>query len=127
MNESAGANEQPENGGSAMVDFDATMQRLGNDRELLGEFIEIFLDDSPVMLEKFAAGLEVSDAKKIRESVHAIKGLASNFGAEPFCKLAQQIENAAAAGDVETCQQQMPTFLALFESLKAELVNLAGK
>lgn len=107
----------------SMIEYDAIMSRLGGDHELLNEFIEIFIEDSPEHLKKFVAGLKNEDAGQVRHAVHSLKGLASNFGAVQFCRAAQSIESSAAEGSLDQCREQQNGFSDLLNELTKELVS----
>lgn len=105
----------------SMIEYDAAMKRLCGDHELFMEFVEIFLEDAPAHLAKFDAAFQTKNAQQVRRSAHALKGLASNFGAKDFCLAAQAIEVNASAGELDQCYDQQEEFTSLLERLTVEL------
>lgn len=107
----------------SMIEYDAAMKRLGGDQELFVEFVEIFLEDSPEHFAEFNAGLQTDDAQRVRHAAHALKGLASNFGAQDFCRSAQTIEASAASGELDDCREKQNELAAMLNRLSGELAN----
>lgn len=108
--------EIPNQDSHSVIEYDAVMKRLGGDQELFKDFVAIFLEDSPPHIENFNNGIVAKDAAQIRNAVHALKGLASNFGAKEFCLTAQTIEASVAIGELELYDQRK-RFLALLMQL----------
>lgn len=104
-----------------MIEHEAIMKRLGGDQELFKEFVEIFLEDAPEYLQNFEAGLANENRSQVQHAAHALKGLASNFGAAEFCRTAMIVELAATNGDLELCHDQQKRLVSLLQQLSAEL------
>lgn len=107
-----------------LVDEAGALRRLGGDRQLLDEFITIFNEDSPVLLEGIRAGLESRDSMQVRRNAHALKGLVSNFGAEECVKLARRIELAGRADSVDDCCDDFDKLVDLIGQVSNELRSL---
>jgi CheY-like chemotaxis protein/HPt (histidine-containing phosphotransfer) domain-containing protein len=83
-----------------VVDFDAALERMDGNRELLADMATFFLEDSPALVARIRAGLQNGSCEEVRRAAHSLKGLASNFGAERTVQTARTVEKAAEAGDV---------------------------
>jgi HPt (histidine-containing phosphotransfer) domain-containing protein len=69
------------------------MQRLGGDVELFREFVEIFREDSPSLMDCIRQGAEKQDGSALARGAHSLKGLVSNFGARSAVDAAKQLED----------------------------------
>jgi HPt (histidine-containing phosphotransfer) domain-containing protein len=79
-------------------DLDGTLKRLGGDRELLAELIQLFAEDAPLWLNRTAAGIADGKPENVRHAAHAFRGLAANFGAERLKSTLFQLEEKASSG-----------------------------
>lgn len=92
---------EPRNGGDprwgATLDVEDALQRLGNDQELLRDIMQIYLEDSPAMVEKIHAAVSGCDANGLQRAAHSLKGLAANLSAAEVVGVAAQLEHMGAA------------------------------
>jgi two-component system sensor histidine kinase/response regulator len=88
------------------------LARVGDDRELLAEVIELFLEDAPMDIETIRRGLDDGDSAVVRRAAHSLAGSAGNFGATDVTALARQLEAHALAEDVVATQQVFPSLQA---------------
>lgn len=82
-------------GGPAPYDLEATLERLGGDRELFEEIREAFLTDRGKKRGELAEALAASDHELLRRTAHSLRGQARNLGAEPLARAAEALEGAA--------------------------------
>ncbi|WP_461482121.1 EAL domain-containing protein [Porticoccus sp.] len=68
--------------------------------EVLVSMIEAFLEDTPVYLQSLQHAILDSDAKKVRELAHTVKGSALNFGARRVADIAKILEEKGATDDL---------------------------
>jgi HPt (histidine-containing phosphotransfer) domain-containing protein len=94
--------------------------------EFLKELIGIYLTDTPKQVVQLEDGLARQDAAVVVRASHTIKGSSGNFGAEGFSQLAQQIEAAGKANNLEAAAALMPEFKRQFEKVESALKRLAG-
>jgi HPt (histidine-containing phosphotransfer) domain-containing protein len=96
------------------VDLDRAMKRVGDDRELLGELVEIFFRDLPdrlaVLREAVGRG-RVSDVERV---AHNMKGSLATLGAQGACELAGVLETACHEARLDSAP-------SLLEALESEL------
>ncbi len=64
-------------------DRDELMERLDGDVEFLAETVEILDEDGPTLLAEVRAAAAAREPERIASAAHAIKGMVSNFCAEP--------------------------------------------
>jgi two-component system, sensor histidine kinase and response regulator len=82
-----------------ICDLQATLRRCGGDEQLVREMTGFFLEDAPRLLADIEAGLAGDDLDLARRAAHSLKGLASNFDAEPVISAALTLEAAAESGE----------------------------
>ena len=104
-----------------LVAYSESLERLGGDVELFKEFIQIFYEDSPELLEKMFVAVDATDHDSLAKSAHALKGLISNFGAKPCCELALEFELAGKNMAAETMVGHKQKMQQLYEQLCSEL------
>lgn len=78
------------------------------------EVIELFLNESVMLLEALKQALEGNDLAAAASRAHSIKSVAGNFGAADVVRLSAQIESAARAGEAPARLQ--PLYRELYES-----------
>jgi len=99
------------------VDFSFLLTRVGGDEKLLARMIQTFLNDTPKRLAAIASALRRRDVEDLASLAHALKGSISIFGAEAARLKAQDLQEMARAGDLESAQ-------TLLGPLKEEIANL---
>lgn len=70
-----------------------TLTNLNGDMELLQTIACIFNEDIPAILLALQDACARDDHNQIRHFAHIIKGMASNFHAEPLTTLARKLES----------------------------------
>ena len=106
-----------------LVEYKASLRRLGGDEALFKELVQIFLDDSPEIMSDVLAAVETNQHEQLEKSAHALKGLMSNFGASPNCELASTIERAGREKRTESVAVDAEKLKARYEQLCAELID----
>jgi PAS domain S-box-containing protein len=109
-----------------LVEYESSLKRLGGDRELFAEFVEIFMSDSPKMLDDICSAVDSDDSQSLEKTAHALKGLMSNFGAKSCCDSALALELAGREQNVESVKDELPKLRDLYEQLCAELSSFSG-
>ncbi len=69
-----------------------TRANLNNDAELIAAIAMVVIEDLPALVSELREAARENDAKQLRLMAHTIKGLASNFHAEPLVTLSQRLE-----------------------------------
>ena len=104
-----------------LLEFESSLKRLGGDEELFKEFVEIFFEDTPELMKGIEEGLNVSDARAVEKSAHALKGLVSNFGAKDFVDISSEIEKSGREGSLADSPKDFKKLQRLYETLCVEL------
>jgi HPt (histidine-containing phosphotransfer) domain-containing protein len=92
----------PASVGAGELDFDPAVawKRVEGDRELLREVVELFISESPRLMEQVRHSIVAADSHGLERSAHALKGSVSNFGARSAQALAAQLEGMGRSGDL---------------------------
>jgi HPt (histidine-containing phosphotransfer) domain-containing protein len=91
--------EQPAPTASAF-DYDAALDRLEGNRELLQEIIGLFFDEIPGLLSAIDESLVQRDAKALERAAHTLKGAMGNLGAQEAFAAALRLEMLGYGGDL---------------------------
>lgn len=84
-----------------LFDLDGTMQRLGGNRSLLADLIQLYDEDSPQLLDRIDMGVKSLRCDEVRRAAHSLRGLAANFGAAKLAEPLFRLEAAASQGHLE--------------------------
>jgi signal transduction histidine kinase/CheY-like chemotaxis protein len=106
---------------SNVVDFQAALERMDGNRELLADMATFFLEDSPELMARIRQGLQNESCEEVRRASHSLKGLASNFGAGRTVQTARTIEKAAEAGDLSMAADHFPELEQCVDELTGAL------
>lgn len=93
------------------------LDRLGGDEDLLREFCQIYLEESPKLLEKLRQAVAEGDAESVRRVAHSIKGEVGYLGAEAASQAARQLENMGNDNDLSRAA-------VVFDVLERELIGV---
>jgi HPt (histidine-containing phosphotransfer) domain-containing protein len=101
--EQRGGMEAPATGGGSAtrsIDLDSARARLAGDESLLREFIQVYFEEIDPQMAQVREAVQSENATRLRSAAHALKGLASHFGAARMVAAAQQLETAGKAGQL---------------------------
>lgn len=105
------------------INMDDAMRRLHGDRELYRQFVEVFDEDAPRLIQDLRDANAASDAKKLSSAAHSLRGLAANLGADTVQRLASQLEAQGEGGELhsatDTFDQLIDAFGELHQALEA--------
>jgi two-component system, sensor histidine kinase and response regulator len=76
------------------------LDRIGDDRLLLRDLLELFQTDSAAQVETCRLALANGDRDKVERAGHALKGMLANLAAPQAGKLAGRIEELGGSGDL---------------------------
>ncbi len=97
------------------------MERVLNDVKIARYIIGIFLENAPRMITGLKDSVEKGDTGSISSCAHSLKGSSANLGGVALSGLANEIEAAAKAEEINTIQAMVPEVERHFELLVAEL------
>jgi len=108
-----------------ILNRDELFARVDDDLELLGELIEIFLEDYPDLLAEIEAAVIAKDAAKLRHAAHTLKGSVGNFCTTGAFEASNKMEISGANEDFSTVQGDYQTLLKEMENVKNALQLLS--
>jgi DNA-binding response OmpR family regulator len=117
---SASAGPAAEGQKSVSLNADGLIRSFENDQQLFEELVEIFLNDSPQMLNTLRDSLMSYDAKTFKRTAHSLKGMLRNFQAESAAQTAFELEKIGDRGKLDDADQ-------IVDSLAGQLDDVAQK
>jgi HPt (histidine-containing phosphotransfer) domain-containing protein len=74
---------------------------MGDEGEaMVHDLTELFLSNSPLLLDQLRAGLAAGDPETVRQTVHTLRSPAAQMGAMHLAALCQSLETKSQAGDL---------------------------
>ncbi|MHB8799577.1 MAG: hybrid sensor histidine kinase/response regulator [Thermoanaerobaculia bacterium] len=77
------------------------LERVGGDRELFGELVDLFVEQAPGVLAEIRRSAEAGDAPGLERAAHLIRGSASTFGAIGVSEAALALEKLGRSGVID--------------------------
>ncbi|MBC7965260.1 MAG: response regulator, partial [Fuerstia sp.] len=103
---------------SDVIDWEAALEYVEGDRELLNELLLTAVSENHELLMQLDAAISARDVIVVSRLAHTIKGGAQTIAATATIRLAKAIEAAAHAEDFKTARTLMPQLCAAVERLK---------
>jgi HPt (histidine-containing phosphotransfer) domain-containing protein len=109
----------PTSSGREKVSWDKTeaLERLGGDEDLLGELCQIFVAESPKLLQKLREAIAEADPEAVMRAAHSLKGELGYLGAEDAVQAARELEDMGHDKNLSHAAE-------LFTVLERELARL---
>ena len=102
----------------------AFLAGLGDDVELARKLVDIFIEQSPRLMEQIRDAIEAGDAVALRRGAHALKGTISNFPSGAARAVAARMEGIGFDGDLRAARDTLPHLEREVDRLKAVLPAL---
>jgi len=102
---------------SLVWDEKRALHAVGDDRVLLGELAQIFLEECPRLVAEVGEAVQAGNAARLRNAAHGLKGAVDNFGARLAYEAALKLELLGRSGTLEGAP-------AAFAELQEELARL---
>ena len=67
----------------------------------LVELIDVYLIDSPQLIEQIRTGLAAGDVETVRRAAHSLKSNSASFGANQLANAARELELIAKGGTMD--------------------------
>ena len=107
-----------------VIDLNEVLERVQNDRELLIELLDIFLEDCPEKISAIKEAVEKKDFGQLRDAAHSMKGASGNISAKKIHALFLQIEQMAKNNEIGTipdCLKELDTQLQDLQAYRVRL------
>ena len=117
----------PESSAFACIDKKVALLQASDDVELLVEIIELFLADSPALLQELQNALATDNAAAMCRAAHTLKGAAGNFGAQAVCETAFKLEMMGQQSNLTEALTTCQELTAQMEQVHHALVGLVAE
>jgi HPt (histidine-containing phosphotransfer) domain-containing protein len=97
------------------------LRRLMGDRQLAGVVVQGFLDEAPSLLSNLRKRLDEEDANGVRSQAHTIRGASATVAAEGLHAIAEQMEMAGKAGQLDRCRELLPRAVEELQRFRSAL------
>jgi HPt (histidine-containing phosphotransfer) domain-containing protein len=115
-----------EAGGGPVLDRPALLKRVGGDRTLLRQVIELFLSGSARQVATMREALAAGDTTRLCRAAHTLKGSAAGLGALGVMEAARRIEAAGLGGDLELVAGMLTSLDEQLLLVRPQLHEFAG-
>jgi HPt (histidine-containing phosphotransfer) domain-containing protein len=103
------------------VDMARALERMGDDRGLLGQIIDVILEDSRPLLDAVETALGARAFPEVERAAHSLRGLVSNVGCDVVRERATRIEQFARGEDAEAIADALPALHSSVDEMHAIL------
>jgi len=100
-----------------VLDLPEFLERVQDDKELLLELLDIFLEDYQGKRQQLTEALAGKNAEEVRNVAHSLKGASGNISAKPLRAVLVQIEEGAKKGDISGVPALLPELDKQFSRL----------
>jgi PAS domain S-box-containing protein len=95
-----------------------------DEADFLTELIDIYLEDSPALMERICNGMIGGDLQDGRKALHSLKGTSANLGVRSVAAVCNELERLLEREDYEAAQAWIPKLQEVYqracEALRAE-------
>ncbi len=122
-----GRSQEPSSGSGSSspgIDYEMLLGRVGGDRQLLAELVNIFLDECPKMLGQIQDAIRDGDGEALWKASHTLKGSVGNFAAPAAFEAALRLEKIGRAGVIAEAEAALLELEAELETLRESLLSI---
>jgi len=95
--------------------------------EFLRELMDVYLSDSPQLIEQINSGLAAGDVETVRRAAHTLKSNSASFGANRLASAARELEMIARGGTLDGAALKLKSVEAEFIRLLPILTELKNE
>ena len=110
-----------------IVAWPIALANVGNDETLLNDLVDIFLEETPLLMSQAAEAATKQDTQSLSAAAHSIKGSMLFLNPEVALQSAQELEQLAANGNIEEACRQLDVFKIHFASVCGCLENFRSR
>jgi HPt (histidine-containing phosphotransfer) domain-containing protein len=92
--------------------------------KLLSQMIRLFLENAPTRIEQTRKGVTEGNVREAERGVHSLKSSAANVGAMRVSRLAAQMEDMAARGELGSVAGLMQSLETEFAAASDQLATI---
>ena len=102
------------------------LDRLGGDQELLEELCQIFLKESPKLMERLRQGMADGDAEALQRAAHSLKGEVSYLAAAGATQAARRLEDMGHERNLSAVSEAIRVMERELDQLRQAIEDDAG-
>ena len=110
-----------------LICWPAALANVGGDPQLLRELVQVFLDETPVLMERALTAAQTGDSQTLAASVHSLKGSMLFLNPAEAIRCAEETEQLASDGELDAAQNAIDGlkihYDAVCQCLKAQLAK----
>jgi signal transduction histidine kinase/CheY-like chemotaxis protein/HPt (histidine-containing phosphotransfer) domain-containing protein len=106
-------------------DWEAALERVNGDRELLAELVQLFLREYPGWVGEMNRGLAAGEAPLVKRAAHNVKSCLGNFGARAAYERALRVEAIGREGNLAGADEACRALEQSLERLRPVLAAFA--
>lgn len=103
----------PETAESGLIDDAELLLRVGGDRALAAELLDLYRVDLGTRLVLMRGMLEARDLNALGDEAHALRGASASVSAPEIAAVAAALESCARGGDYEGCERSFSDLLVM--------------
>lgn len=107
-----------------ILDIHEFLERIQNDRELLWELLDIFVQDFREKKGLLSEAFEKNDSSQVWKLSHALKGSSANISARQLCGVLRELEKMGKNDHLAGADQLLADMDKKFEALLARIGRL---
>ena len=85
----------------SIFDLDDALEKMGGDKEILADILEVFSETYPDQLSELKKAIEEGDATIVERAAHTLKGSVGAFSAKKALDTAFRLEKMGHEGNLE--------------------------
>ena len=109
------------------LDVDEFMNRVQDDKDLLFELLDIFVEDFQKKRQELKEAVKKDDSETIEHVAHFLKGSCGNISAKPLRVIFAKLEENGARGYLEGLEQDLEDIDQKYEELVVHIGELRAK
>ncbi len=110
-----------------IFDYEEVMERVQDDKELLLELLDLFLDDFKEKRISLTASVQDNDFENIRGIAHSLKGASGNISAKALREILLQLEEKGKDETMDGIEDLLAQLDKSFEELNSHLDGVKQK
>ncbi|MDP8212307.1 MAG: Hpt domain-containing protein [Candidatus Zapsychrus exili] len=100
------------------------MERVQDDKELLLELIEIYIEDFKIKRQSLIVAIEGNNSEEIRNIAHSLKGASGNISAHSLREVFSKLEGMGKNEDLTGAPELIADADKIFEEFLSRVSNL---
>jgi CheY-like chemotaxis protein len=105
------------------INWEEALVCTGGDRDLMQTMIEVFLQESPRMLDEARSAAAAKDSPRLRRAGHSLKGSCGYFAVPEAYEAALHVEWLAEGGDLARASKALDQLSAEIDRLRPALAR----